>query len=143
VGGTTCLYPYYYAHRGGLIHDFRLVALVRPASGVGFALLRVEPFNARSVKNLEMLDATRPPEARIVVAIGEWAEQEIPVLAAAERQGYDGLTGLFVETIAGEFPLTTTGHAALPFRNSEDFRIIQGFQYRTSDRRKVATRCQT
>jgi hypothetical protein len=37
---------------------------------VGFDLHRLGPFNARSVKNLEMLDAARPPNARIAVAIG-------------------------------------------------------------------------
>jgi hypothetical protein len=65
------------------------------------------------------------------------AEKKIPVLAGAERQRNDSLTGLFVEAVTRKITLSTASHAAPSFRNSEDFRIISGFQCRTSDHRKV------
>jgi hypothetical protein len=65
------------------------------------------------------------------------AEEEITVFAGAEGQRNDSLAGLFVEAVAGKLTFSTTSHAAPTFRNSEDFRIISGFQCRTSDHRKV------
>jgi hypothetical protein len=55
------------------------------------------------------------------------AEEDVTILPIAERQGDDGLPGLLVEAIAGEFPLVSSAHAVEPFGNSEDFRINQAF----------------
>src|SRR5262249_26993333 len=58
----------------------------------------------------------------------EGTEENVPVLAAAERQAHDGLTGLLEWAVAGEFPLAATTHVLhRTFRNSENFRIISGF----------------